>query len=128
MDWVSVLVAAACMFVVGGLWYGPFFGESWMQAVGLSEEDVKADKADMPKIYGTTFVLQVITATVMDYLLAPKDLMHGFIVGAMAGAFLAATAMGVNYLFEGRPRKLFYINAGFVVIAYGVMGAILGLL
>ena len=128
MDWVSVLVAAACMFVVGGLWYGPFFGESWMQAVGLNEEDIKADKSGMAKIYGTTFVLQMITATVMDYLLAPTDLMHGAIVGAMAGAFLASTAMGINYLFEGRPRRLFYINAGFVVIAYGVMGAILGLI
>jgi hypothetical protein len=37
-----------------------------------------------------------------------------------------ATAFGVVYLFERRPIALFFINGGYNVVAYTVMGAILG--
>jgi hypothetical protein len=35
-------------------------------------------------------------------------------------------ALGVTYLFEHRSLKLFLINAGYQVVTFTVMGAILG--
>ncbi len=128
MEWIGSGVAAVCMFILGGLWYGPFFGRVWMETLNLTEEDVKADKDGMALIYGTTFIVQIITAQVMEYLFSPENPTHGLMVGGLAGAFLASSALGVGYLFEGRPRKLFYINAGYIVVGYAIMGAILGLL
>ena len=49
--------------------------------------------------------------------------MHtGFFVSLM----FMATAIGMTYLFERRPLKLFLINAGYQVVNCVVMGAILG--
>lgn len=36
---LAVLVSVIWMFVLGFLWYGPLFGESWMSMVGLTMED-----------------------------------------------------------------------------------------
>jgi hypothetical protein len=32
IHWLSVLVAALSSFFLGGLWYGPLFGKTWMTA------------------------------------------------------------------------------------------------
>ncbi len=37
----AILVATVSGFVVGGLWYSPLlFGNAWMRAAGISEEQV----------------------------------------------------------------------------------------
>jgi hypothetical protein len=37
-----------------------------------------------------------------------------------------AAALGINYLFERRSLALFAINAGYNVIAFAIMGVIIG--
>ena len=49
--------------------------------------------------------------------------------GATAGALTAVwivAALGIVYLFERRPLALFFINAGYFVVALPLMGVILG--
>ena len=50
----------------------------------------------------------------------------GLHTGVFTGFFFVATALGVIYLFEQRPFKLWCINAGYQVVNFGVMGTILG--
>ena len=40
INWLAVLVAALSTFILGGLWYGPLFGRTWMRASGMTEERV----------------------------------------------------------------------------------------
>ena len=55
VNWLAVVLAALAGFVVGGIWYGPLMGKSWMAAVGKTEDDLK--NVNPAKTYGFTFYL-----------------------------------------------------------------------
>jgi hypothetical protein len=128
--WLAIGLAALAGFVVGGLWYGPLFGKAWMQARGITHEE--AAKSNMPLIFGTTFVLNLIAAFMLDHLYAtydaPLGLHYSLVIAGIIGVGFIATSIGVNYLFSRQPRALFFIDAGYWITIYLVMGAIFGLL
>jgi hypothetical protein len=122
----AVLAAAVSTFLIGGLWYSPaLFAGAWQKAAGLSDEDLK--RGSPARIFGGAFVLAlVMAANLAAFLGRDAGLTWGMTAGALAGAGWVATAFGVIYLFERRPLKLFLVNAGYQVVAFVVMGAILG--
>ncbi len=120
----AVLVAALVSFVIGGLWYGPLFGKAWMKAWGLSEEDLQ--KGHPALVYGGAFVLQVIAAWALAMLAAGQGWHVGLHWGLIAGVCFAVTANGTDYLFERRSLNLFWLNGGYKVVNFAVMGAIIG--
>lgn len=128
--WLPVVLAALAGFLVGGLWYGPLFGKAWMKARGITPES--AAGANMPLIFGATFVLNLIAAFMLDHLYATYDMRLGLhyslVIAAIIGIGFIATSIGVNYLFSRQPRSLFLIDAGYWITIYLVMGAIFGLL
>jgi hypothetical protein len=125
IPWLAVLVAAGSGFVIGGLWYGPLFQKPWMQLSGMTFE--KGRQASMPLTFGTSYVLNLIAAVGIAVLMGPA---RGALLGAHTGLFTAAffvcTALGVIYLFEQRPLKLYAINAGYQLVNMTVMGLIVG--
>lgn len=126
INYWAVLVAAVASFVIGGLWYSPLlFYRPWLRAAALTEEQLR--RGNMVAIFGTSLLLQLLAAFVLALFLgAEVDATFGASAGFMVGAAWVATAFGVVYLFERRPLALFFINGGYNVVAYTVMGAILG--
>lgn len=125
LNWLAVIVAAVSSFIIGGLWYGPLLGKAWMRASGMTEE--KAQQGNMGMVFGVSFVLQLAAAVVLAMFLGPEsDLIFGLVAGGSVGVFWVATAFGVVYLFERRPLAHWAVNSGYWVVAYLVMGAILG--
>jgi hypothetical protein len=125
INWLAVVVAALSGFVVGGLWYGPLFRKPWMAASGMTFE--KGAQGNMPLTFGGAYVLNLIGAIGIAVIIGD----HGGIAnGAHAGLFTAfffvATALGVVYLFEQRPLKLWLINAGYQLVNFAAMGAVIG--
>lgn len=125
-NWLAIIVATVTAFALGGTWYAKgLFGKAWMQDVGLTEED--ANNANMPKTFGTAFVLQLIAAMTLATLLGPDSTwLSGVHTGLIVGIGFTATAYGVTYLFEQRSLRLFMINAGYNVLLLAIMGAIIG--
>ena len=125
INFLAVLVAALSGFVVGALWYGPLFSKAWMVASGMTKE--KGAKSNPAVLFGTAFVLNLIAATGLASLISGHGGWHfGLHEGLAAGLFFVATAIGVIFLFEMRPLKLFLIDAGYMLVNFGVMGTILG--
>jgi hypothetical protein len=126
VNYLAVLVAALSNFVLGALWYSrALFGNPWMQASGMTEE--KARGANMGRTFGLAFVLELAAAFVLALFIGPGAGIHlGVLIGLAAGLFWVAGGMGVIYLFEQRPMKLWLVNAGYMTVAFGLMGAILG--
>ena len=126
LNWLAVAAAAVSSFVIGGLWYGPVFGGVWMRASGVTKE--KAAQANMGKVFGLSFVLQLVAAAVLAMFIGGEATV-GFAVAAAAsvGVFWIAPALGVIYLFEQRPFAHWAVNAGYHAVAFTVMGLILGL-
>jgi hypothetical protein len=126
INYLAVLVAALSTFVIGFVWYAPFFlGNIWMKEAGLTEEKVK--QANMVKIFGLSFFLALIICfNLAAFLGTNAGFVMGMIYGGLAGIGWVAASIGVLYLFEGRSLKLFLINAGYQAVTYIVAGAIIG--
>lgn len=125
INWLAVVAAAVSSFVIGGLWYGPLFGKPWMRASGVTEE--KAREANMPQVFGLSLLLQLVAAAVLAMFIG-AEATPGFAIGAAAsvGLFWVAPALGVIYLFEQRPFAHWAVNAAYHVVAFTLMGVILG--
>lgn len=126
INYLAVLVAAVSNFALGALWYSrALFGIPWMQASGMTEE--RAREANMGRIFGLAFVLELAAAFVLALFIGPGAGLHlGVLAGVLVGFFWVSGGMGVIYLFEQRPLKLWLVNAGYMTVAFGLMGAILG--
>jgi len=126
INYLAVLVAAVSTFVIGALWYSPvLFGKAWMAASGMTEE--KAREGNMPLVFGLSFLLELVAAFVLAMFVGPGAGFHfGLLAGLHVGLFWVGGAFGVVYLFEQRPVRLWLVNAGYMVVAFTVMGGILG--
>ena len=123
----AVLAAAASGFVLGGLWYSPaLFGRAWQREIGLSDEQLA--KANMALIFGLSFVLCLIASFVFAMFLGPRPpLALGLGAGFSAGLCWVGASFGINYLFERKSLKLFFINAGYHTVQFTLIGLILAL-
>ncbi|MFV0646036.1 MAG: DUF1761 domain-containing protein [Sphingomonadaceae bacterium] len=118
---LAVILAAATFFVVGSIWYGIFFGKTWQKELGLSDADLKG--GNMAKIYGLTFLLELVMCLMLGHNIArtspPPHVIMMMATGF--GATIIAPAIGINYLFQRRSLKLFAIDSGHFII--GLMAA-----
>lgn len=122
----AVLAAAVLSFVIGGAWYSPIlFGKAWMQAAGIDE--ARARQAKMGRVFGFAALASLVMAFNLAAFIGPKaSLSFGVFAGFATGLGWVAMALGVIYLFEQRPLKLWIINSGYQVVTFTVMGAVIG--
>lgn len=124
---LAVIAAAFSTFAIGGLWYSPaLFGKAWLRELG--EDASFLETGNIKLIFGGAFALALIMAfNLAGFVTGYEDWTWGLIGGALAGIGWVATSLGVIYLFERRSMTLFLINAGYLVVAFLVMGLIIGL-
>ncbi len=119
-----VLAGSAAFFVVGAIWYGVLFGNAWQKAAGLQDADLEG--ANMPLIFGLTFLFEMLIAMVLWHLIArtgaaPHVVMMmsiGFAIGIMV------PAIGINYLYQRKSGMLFAIDAGHFILGMAAMGGV----
>ncbi len=126
LNYLAILVAAISTFVLGGVWYAPFlFGNAWMKENNFTQDDLKDGSA---RIFGGAFILALLMAfNLAAFIGTESDVTFGVFAGLAAGLGWVAFAMGITYLFERKSFRLWAINAGYHVIAFTIMGAILGI-
>ncbi|HEX9825092.1 MAG TPA: DUF1761 domain-containing protein [Flavobacteriaceae bacterium] len=151
---LAILVAAVSALVVGFIWYNPkVFGNAWMKAAGLSEEQLKG--SNMAKIFALALLFAILLAFSLqgmtihqmgafsmvggdvenalpsyqafmdDYGDAFRTFKHGALHGVLTGIFIALPLIGTNALFERKGAKYIFINSGYWVVTFGIMGAII---
>ncbi len=153
LNFPAILVAAVSALVVGFIWYNPkVFGNAWMKAAGMTDEQVKG--GNMAKIFILAFIFAFLLAMTMtqmsihqtgalsliggdsstalpsyaafmaDYGDSYRTFKHGALHGVFAGIFVALPIIGTNALFERKGAKYIFINSGYWIVTLGVMGAI----
>lgn len=120
---LAVALAALSTFVIGGLWYSVLFAKPWQRAAGVSDEQLKSGAA---RIFIGSFLLAIVMAASLAAFIGTGGMLFGTLAGLAAGVTWVAAAFGVNYLFERRSLLLFAINASYNILAFTIMGAILG--
>jgi hypothetical protein len=127
INYFAVLAAALSTFVLGGLWYSPLlFGKAWMRVNNFSDTDVASfSKARM---FGWSFVFALIMSLNLAMFLAAPDttVTWGMAAGALTGFGWVAMAIAIIGVFENRSWGYIAINGGYMIVAFVVMGAILG--
>jgi hypothetical protein len=129
INWLGVALGAVAFFAVGAIWYTALFGKAWQAAVGLSDEQLKTG-ANMPLIFGTCFLLELLVSLTVGHMFAatePSDrgklmISVGLAVGVMA------PAIGITYLYMRKSLKLFLIDSGHFIVGMAALGGVFALL
>jgi hypothetical protein len=125
---LSVVAAALAMFALGSVWYSPLlFAALWAREAGVNAQ-TKPDRNGMLRMFGGTGLMLLLSAGVLDCILANwspgQGMLHGLAIGFLGGLLAAATT-AIHYLFEKKSPKLFLINAGYDVLGFCLMGLVL---
>jgi len=126
VNWLAVAIAGISAFVLGGVWYSPaLFGKAWMKENNMSVEDVQ--KGNKAKIFGWSFILSLVMAVNLAmFLNDPKtNLEMGIIYGLLTGVWIFC-GIAIVALFEHRSARYIFVNGGYMLVALGLMGAIIG--
>lgn len=129
---LAVFVAGLVPMIVGIIWYGPLFGQKWMDLSDKTEEQLRAESNPM-KQYGLTFVAGLLAAFVLAHGIQAYADAYGATGWAygMQGAFWVWLGYVVwvtwqQVAFDDKPVVLWLINVFYNLAALLGMGAILG--
>ncbi len=130
LNYVAVLVTALAGFSVGWLWFSPvLFAKAWMTEMKLTPERLKEGHYNMGKIFGTSFVVTLLSTLGLAVLIAATGAagaLRGAELGVWVGALIVGTRMINGGLWELRSLRLNAICVGHEVVMFAVQGAILG--
>lgn len=155
INFLALFVAALSTLIIGFIWYNPkVFGTIWMKESGLTEEKMKGANMPAIFIMAVFFafliamILQFLTihqwgafgmiggggaaevkpsyaAFMNDYGTAFRSFKHGALHGFLAGLFLAFPMTATNALFERKSWKYTFINSGYWILCFMIMGGII---
>lgn len=135
MNYTAILVCAILAMIIGFIWYGPLFGKSWMKIMGveaMSAEQKKAMEKGMWAMYFLQFILSLVTAYVLDFVLVNwvGDMAVVGVAILVWFGFIMTTEAGAA-LWSGRPRKtawkMFLISTSGHFITFIVFGIVLNM-
>lgn len=123
----GIFLTTLASMVLGGLWYGPFFGKLWARQLGMRLDSIPKPQAiqAMLATVGTSFVENFAFAWVLILVQATSAL-DGVSVGLLLGIGIVAMQMTSTVFFERKSGKLWQINASYRVVMMAINGAILG--
>ena len=128
VNFLAVFLGALAFFVLGALWYGPLFGKAWKDAIGFDGTGVPNASVHNPTwlIMVLAFAFELLIALTLGHQYAmtgpsPRAMM---MIAVGYGAMLMVPALGIHYLFQMRPGRLFAIDAAYFVVGMALMGAV----
>lgn len=125
INYGAVIAAMVVSMIIGSLWYSKImFGKVWMKLAGLKENEMGSGNFG----YLVTAVLSLVQAWILAHFVQYAG-SGTFAEGAITGfwlwlGFMAITS-AVNFVFEGRPWKLWKINAGYFLVVLAINGGLL---
>ena len=129
INFLAVFLAALSAFFLGFLWYTVIFAKQWQKLIGIKGDSKNSQTPNLGKLLMGSFALELIMAfNLAAFIGKSADWKFGLMAGLAAGLGWVSLAFGVNYMFEGKPFKLWIINAGYNTAVFAIMGAIIGAL
>ncbi len=118
---LALVTAVVASFIFGYLWYGPLFGKTWAHLMGLKMDGNCKPKASA---FVLTLLGTVLTTFVFAYILHaaafPCNFSAAFFI--WIGFYLPLLFSSVAW--EGKPLKLFAINAVYYLLNLQLIAAV----
>lgn len=116
----AVLAAAVVQMFLGFLWYGPFFGKTWMRLTGVSKDKIsESKKKGMKKIYLVAFLSSLVMAYVVAnfvFFLNTQGVLEAMRLGFWIWLGFVATVMLGQVLWLDKSLKLYALDTGYYLL------------
>lgn len=125
---LAVWVCVILLFVLGFLWYGPLFGDQWMDMVGLVKAEVEADPPGAG-IWISNAISTIIPMYVLAWLfikLKVTNGLNGLLYGLIISFSFVFLSKLTSDMFAQNPYGLSWITGGYDMVALSLSGLILG--
>ena len=126
VNFLAVLTAAVIQWILGWLWYGVLFKKDWTDlAVKEGAININAGVV-MAMIFVANLILSFAVAKIVD-LTGWTAFGQGALVGVVCGLGFVVPPMFAQHISEGKPFKLFGINAVYWLVAMSLSGGIVAI-
>ena len=124
---LAILASAVLQWILGAIWYSPaLFAKPWMALAGIQPGSSKKSRMISGMIM--SFVASLILSFVLAHILlwaGAGRIRWGALIGFITWAGFIAAPLSAQYIYEGRPFKLFAINTGYWLVALIMSGALM---
>jgi hypothetical protein len=132
INYIAVVIASVLAMVVGAIWYGPLFGNKWMEVIGATDLD-KQKREEMQKgatkLYFVQFLLTLFQVLVLAHLINDTNTVGGlqralwiwaaFIVPTLAGVAMwnndSAKIAWSRFLIQGSYQLVIFVIFGLIL-------------
>ncbi len=133
LNLVPVIVAGVLNMIIGALWYSPYvIGKLWMRAMGKTEEELR--QGFSPTSMAMTYIVNTVASLVFAYVLAhlikfssTNDFSQGVMIGFWVWLGFVVTTVIPGYMYEGKPKILFFLFIIYQLISITLMGGLLAI-
>ena len=130
LNYAAIVVGVVINQLTGMAWY-TVLSRYWMAETGLTQDDMEAMKGTPRQWYPYVIavaaaVVFVVGLAVLIQALGAEGAADGLAVGLLAAVAFIMTTNAMNYAFEGKSLRLYGINNGYHLLAFAVIGAVLG--
>ena len=131
VNYLAVLVAALVYYMIGALWYAPFFfGNRWMKH---HENEVPVEPQQKHTLccigsYVGEFIISLILAYVLALFIEISqagEIVEGIAIALWVWIGFIATTHFSAVLWGRKTVKSFFIHAGFMLLGLIAMGAVI---
>ncbi|MBI2170797.1 MAG: DUF1761 domain-containing protein [Chloroflexi bacterium] len=129
INYLAVVAAVVLNMTAGALWYSPvLWAKPWMALTGHTDMSMGGGSAAI-RGYAISILASLIIAlalAIVIQLARANTIGEGLLLGLLAGVGFVLTTHAANYAFEQKPLKLYLTNAGYPVISFLSIGALIG--
>ncbi len=129
VNYVAVIAAALCGFLLGVLWYSRFlFGRRWERA-GADDDGSQPVATGRPSILKIliTFLFNLVCAYLLAAIFLPGEPLTTTTIAGAAVGLGVASSLAVNYPLTRQPTARLMIDGGFHIVRFALIGLVLGI-
>lgn len=127
VNWGAVVVGTIAHQIVGALWYGVIFKNTWIRATGINPDETEGPGAGAGYAFGA--VCSFLSALALAVILTAFDdpaVPDGVVVGLITGLGFVAAATFMNGFYEQKKPVLGALFGGYYTVGLAAVGAIIG--
>jgi Protein of unknown function (DUF1761) len=127
LNHLAIISSAVILWALGATWYSPaLFAKPWMALLGIQPDPAK--KKDLMGGMIASFIGDIVLALVLAHFVVwsgATTIGGGAFVGFLSWFGFIAAPNFAQGIYEGRPSKLFAINAGYWFVGLLIAGGLL---
>lgn len=128
LNLISILCAGAAAWVLAAIWYAALFGKIWAREMERHLGRPCGQGRSMPLMLLSTFIMNLLMAAMMDYLVrrtAIVDINHAIKLAVATGIGFCGAALTIVDVWEGKPTKIWLIDTSYYFASSILMASIL---